>query len=122
MSNHKELTQEVISCCFEVHKYFGSGLLEKVYQEAVCCELNEQFIEFEKEVKIPVFYKDQSLGFDYKADIIVENKVLVELKTVSQLEEIHFAQCMNYLKLSGLKVCLIINFGETSVKIRRIVR
>lgn len=121
MSLYKELTQEIIASCYEVHNYFGPGLLEKVYQEAMCCELNERFIDFEKEVVFPVTYKSQHLDLKYYADIVIENKVLLELKAVKEFNEVHYAQCINYLKLSGLKVCLLINFGSDKVQIKRFV-
>ena len=121
MSLYKDLSHQIINCCFEVHNSIGPGFLEKVYQEALCVELNESFLNFDKEVEFPVMYKQQHLGFNYKADIVVENKIIVELKALSSLQEVHTSQCINYLKVSGLKVCLLINFGGKSVEIKMLV-
>lgn len=118
---YKDLSHQIINCCFEVHNSIVPGFLEKVYQEALCVELNESFLNFDKEVEFPVMYKQQHLGFNYKADIVVENKIIVELKAVKELNDIHYAQCLNYLKVTGLRVCLLVNFAATSVELKRFV-
>lgn len=116
-----DLTYRIIGCCYEVHKTLGSGFLERVYQEALCAELNNQFFDFRKEALFPVVYKSESLGVNYCADILVEDEVVIELKALDKLTKSHYAQCINYLKVTGLKVCLLVNFGIDSLEVRRVV-
>jgi len=107
-----ELTEIVIGCAIEVHRTFGPGLLESAYEICICRELNLRGIPFERQVSIPVEYKGVRLDCGYRADLIVGGKILVEIKAVDQLAPIHEAQVLGYLKLSDLKVGLLINFNE----------
>jgi GxxExxY protein len=107
-----ELTEIVIGGAIEVHRTLGPGLLESAYEVCLCRELNLRGIPFERQVSIPVDYKGVRLDCGYRADLIVGGKILVEIKAVDQLAPIHEAQVLSYLKLSGLKVGLLINFNE----------
>ena len=114
---HKELTAKIIECAYKVHNSLGFGFLEAVYQNALLIELLKASLQAEKEKKIQVYYDTQLVG-DYMADIIVENKVILELKSVKELHPAHSAQLINYLKTTGIEVGLLINFGE-SVEVKR---
>ena len=114
----KELTEKIIGAAFEVHNTLGAGFLEKVYQYALVKELKLQGYQAEPEVKIPVYYKDELVG-DYSADILVEGRIILELKALSSLTGEHEAQLLNYLKATNLKVGLLINFGTNRVQIKR---
>lgn len=107
-----ELTEIAIGCAIEVHRALGPGPLESAYEICLCRELNFRGIPFERQVSIPVEYKGVRLDCGYRADLIVGGKILVEIKAVDQLAPIHEAQLLSYLKLSGLKVGLLINFNE----------
>ena len=114
---HKELTAKIIECAYKVHNTLGFGFLEAVYQNALLIELIKVGLQAEKEKKIQVYYDTQLVG-DYMADIIVEDKVILELKSVKDLHPAHSAQLINYLKATGIEVGLLVNFGE-SVEIKR---
>lgn len=114
---YDELTSQVIGCAFEVHKILGSGFLEKVYEHAMIIELREKGLKAESKRNITVFYKGNNVG-DYVADIVVENKIIVELKALEKIDDIHEIQLKNYLKATGLEVGLLINFGK-SVGVKR---
>ena len=115
---NKELTQGIIGAAFEVHNILGNGFLEKVYQNALAKELELRGYQVGVEIKIPVFYKDEPVG-DYYADILVNERIIVELKAVSDLTSQHEAQLLNYLKATGHKVGLLLNFGTNRVQIKR---
>jgi len=114
---HQDLTSKIIACAYKVHNTLGFGFLETVYQNALLIELIKAGLKAEKEKKIQVYYDTQLVG-DYMADIIVENKVILELKSVKDLHPAHEAQIINYLKATGIEVGLLINFGER-VEIKR---
>ncbi len=114
----KELTQNIIGAAYEVHNVLGRGFLEKVYQNALAEELRLRGYRAEIEVKIPVHYKGVLVG-DYYADILVENRIVLELKALSELTSQHEAQLLNYLKATGFKIGLLLNFGSQRVQIRR---
>ncbi|MES9870143.1 MAG: GxxExxY protein, partial [Sedimenticola sp.] len=103
-----------------VSNHLGSGFIEKVYERALALELSNQGIRHQTQVPVPVSYKGQAVG-DYVADILVEGKLLVELKCVEAFTEQHMAQCLNYLKASGLNLCLLINFQKPRVEWKRVV-
>ena len=107
-----ELTELLIGCAIEVHRTLGPGLLESAYEVCLCRELSLRGIHFERQVAIPVEYKGVKLDCGYRADLIVTDMILVEIKAVDQLAPIHDAQLLSYLKLTGLKVGLLINFNE----------
>ena len=118
---YKKLTYEIINCAFEVHNQIGSGFLEKVYENSLIHELDLRGIKIEPQKAIKVFYKNKEVG-NYIPDIIVDNKVILEIKAVDQISNIHRAQLLNYLKASGYEVGLIINFAQTKLEYQRLVR
>ena|SRR3989304_1101134 len=115
-----EITEKIIGCAYQVANSLGCGFLEKVYENAVAHELRKAGLTTEQQRSIQVRYDGAVVG-DYVADLLVEGSVLVELKAVKSLDDIHFSQCVNYLKATGLKVCLLINFGAPKVQIKRLV-
>ena len=121
--DENELSGRIIGAAIEVHKTLGAGLLESAYEECLCHEFFINNIPFERQVQIPVLYKGLKLDCCYRADIIVNKKVIVELKSVAAIEPIHEAQMLTYLKLSGLKLGLLLNFNVPLMKegIKRIV-
>ena len=114
---HSEITEKIIAAAYAVHNQLGFGFLEKVYKNALMIELGNMSFKCQAEVPLKVFYQDKPVG-EYFADIVVEDKIVVETKAVSKLDPAHEAQLVNYLKASGISVGLLINFG-TSVEIKR---
>jgi len=123
MLYEEELTERIIGAAIEVHRYLGSGLLESAYQACLAHELNLRNIPFELEKPLPVVYKDVKLDIGYRLDFLVENKVIVEIKSVDCLLPVHSAQLLTYLKLTSNKVGLLINFNVPILKqgIKRLV-
>jgi len=121
--NENEISKIVIESALKVHKTLGPGLLESVYRDALAYELNKSGLAVEVEKDIPVIYEDIHFDKGFRADIIVENKVLLELKSVKKMEDIHFKQALTYLKLTGIKLGLVINFNEVLLKngLKRII-
>ena len=105
------LTSEVIGAAIEVHKNVGPGLLESVYEECLCCELGIRGISFERQKPLPVIYKGKQLDCGYRLDIVVENRIILELKSCEKFEPIHKAQLLSYLRLSGVNLGLLLNFN-----------
>jgi GxxExxY protein len=118
-----ELTERIIGFCIEIHGVLGPGLLESAYEECLCHELSLAGLKFERQKPLPVSYKNVNLDCGYRIDLIVENKVIVELKTVDELLPIHEAQILTYLKLANLPVGFLINFNVPLLKqgVKRIV-
>ena len=106
-----DLNARVIGACIEIHRTLGPGLLESAYEECICHELRLAGLSFERQKPLPVAYKDVKLDCGYRLDVVVENMLLVELKSVEALAPIHEAQVLTYLKLSGLTVGMLINFN-----------
>lgn len=118
-TEHVELTKEIIAACYEVHNVLGPGLEERFYRDALVHELGLRGLIVKKEQEYSVDYKGKSIGL-HRIDLIVDDKVIVELKAVSgRLQKIHFAQTVSERQVSGLSVALLVNFGDTSVQIRR---
>ena len=115
------VTRRIIGCAFAVSSTLGAGFLEKVYENALAHELRKNGLRVEQQSAILVHYDGVVVG-QYVADLLVEGGVLVELKAVQALDDIHMAQCLNYLKATGLHVCLLINYGRARLEYRRIVR
>ena len=107
---HEELTQQIIGAAIEVHKALGLGLLESAYEECLCHELTLRHLSFQRQIPVPVKYKDVNLDCGYRIDILVEDTVILELKCVEKLLPVHDAQLLTYLKLTGKTVGLILNF------------
>lgn len=114
------LTEVVIQAAFEVSNALGAGFLEKVYERALARELSIRGVRVTVQTPLPVFYKGGRVG-EYYADLLVEGKLVVELKCVERLGDEHLAQCLNYLRASGCAVCLLINFQRPTVEWRRVV-
>jgi len=118
---YKDLTYNIIGAAIEVHKILGPGFLESVYQTALAHELELRCITCQEQARLQVGYKEIIAG-EYRADFVIDNKVIIEIKAVSEFNEIHEAQLINYLKGTGYKVGLLINFGSSSLEhIRRVV-
>ena len=115
-----ELTYQINGAIFEVNRILGAGFLEKVYENALLLELKERGLEAESQLPIKVKYKGETVG-DYLADIVVENKVILELKAVESLQKIHEAQLLNYLRATGYKLGLLVNFTYPKAEIKRFV-
>lgn len=109
------LTQKVIGCAIDVHKELGPGLLESSYEHCLYYELNLQGIAVQRQVMLPVRYKSVTVDAGYRLDLLIGNNLIVELKAVDKLSNIHLAQMMTYLKLTGIKTGLIINFNVTKL-------
>ena len=114
--NHRELTERIIGCAMEVHRALGPGLLENVYEECLCYELKLHNIPHDNQVALPVIYKGVALDCGYRMDIVVAETVFVELKTVDVILPVHEAQLMTYLKLSKMRVGLLLNFHTAILK------
>ena len=111
-----DLSNRVIGCAIEVHRQLGPGLLESAYEQCLAHELNRNGISFQLQHPQPVQYKDTRLDCGYRLDILVENELIVELKSIDEIKGIHQAQLLTYMKLSGVKVGLLINFNVTKLK------
>ena len=118
-----ELSNIIIGCAIEVHKQLGPGLLESAYQECLRYELSKAGLEVVKEKPMPIIYKDLKLDHGYRIDLLVNNKVVIEIKTVEQFTEVHTAQVLTYLRLENYKLGLLLNFYVTSLKngIKRVI-
>jgi GxxExxY protein len=114
------ITEKIIGCAYTVSNALGTGFLEKVYENALAHELQKTGLKVQLQHPIKVWYDDIVVD-DYAADLLIEGCILVELKAVKSLDEIHSAQCLNYLKATGLRLCLLINFGNRRVEIKRLV-
>jgi GxxExxY protein len=119
-SEINQITERIIGCVHRVSNTLGSGFLEKVYENALAIELRKNGLNVAQQHGIKGFYDNTQVG-DFAADLLVENRVIVELKAAKTLDEVHSAQCLNYLKATGLKVCLLVNFGRPRVDVKRIV-
>jgi len=118
---YEELSHQILGAAIEVHRVLGSGFLETVYHQALAYELSLRQIPFERQVKLPVRYKGLSLG-EYRADFVIQGKIVVEIKSLSALVPAHAAQALHYLACTGYRLALLLNFGARTVQIRRIIR
>jgi len=118
-----DLSREIIGCAINVHRALGPGLLESAYQECLEFELKELGLKVEKEVPMPIVYKDVKLDHGYRMDLLVEGKIVIELKTVEAFTNVHTAQVLTYLRLGNYKLGLLINFQVSVLKdgIKRII-
>ena len=119
---HGEITQKIIGASFEVHKFLGNGFQEVIYQRALSWEMKIAGLEFQREIEQNIYYKNlpEPIG-TRRADFVVEGKVLVELKALTKLEDVHHAQALNYLKAYRLEIGLLINFGSKSLEFKRLI-
>ena len=118
------ITEAIIGEAIAVHRELGPGLLESTYENCLASLLSRRGLKVERQVAMPVIFRDQQIACGYRIDLLVEDRVVVELKTVAKLEPVHFAQVMTYLKLSGCEVGLLMNFNEALLRdgLRRLVR
>lgn len=121
MQIQDELTYKVIGCAMEVHKILGNGFQEVIYQRCLAIELQHAGIQFLREAEQPIFYKDEQVG-TRRADFIIEDKLVVELKAVIKLEDVNLSQAKNYLTAYNFDLGLLINFGSASMEYKRIFR
>ena len=110
-----QISSKIIGAAIEVHKQLGPGLLESTYETCLAFELKQQGLKVERQIGLPVIYKDVKLDAGYRIDLLVENKVIIEVKSVDALADIHTAQLLTYLKLKELKLGLLINFNSVKV-------
>jgi GxxExxY protein len=116
---HEDLTEKILKACFDVSNELGCGFLESVYEKALIVALRDSGLLVESQVPLKVMFRNQLVG-DFYPDIIVENKVLIELKAVKSLASEHIAQVLNYLKATGLAIGLLVNFGNPRLEYRRL--
>jgi len=121
---NKDVTQRVLGAAIEVHRALGPGLLESAYEECLCHELQLRRLTFDRQVDLPIAYKDIHLDCGYRLDIVVQNSVILELKSVEKLLPVHEAQLLTYLRLSDIRVGLLVNFNVPVLKagiVRRVL-
>ena len=118
---YSELTSQVIGCAMEVHKYLGNGFQEVIYQRALAIELELQGIGFKREVEMELFYKGERIG-TRRVDFLIDDKIILEIKAIIKLEDVHLAQAINYIEAYGLEVGLLINFGSKSLEFKRVMK
>ncbi len=116
---YSELTSKIIGCAMTVHKALGNGFQEVIYQRALEIEMSFEGLAFNREFEMPIFYREQQIG-TRRVDFYVEGIISVELKAMTKLEDVHFAQAINYLEAYNLEIGLLINFGETSLNFKRL--
>jgi GxxExxY protein len=110
------LTEKILGCAYTVHTALGPGLLEHAYEECLYYELKQAGLKVEKQKPLPLVYKEVQLDIGYRLDLLVENNVIAEIKAIDTFTDVHFAQVLTYLKLSGCKIGLLINFNVKSLK------
>ncbi len=116
---YKEITEKIIGAAMKVHAALGNGFQEVIYQRALEIEFEEVGLKFARELSMPVYYKNNQIG-ERRVDFFVENKIMVELKAIVQLENVHLAQAKNYLEAYNMEVGLLINFGSISLQFKRL--
>ncbi len=117
---YSDLTSKIIGCCMTVHRALGNGFQEVIYQRALAIEFELNAILYNREFEMPIYYREQHIG-TRRVDFLVKNIISVELKALTKLEDVHFAQAINYLEAYNLEVGLLINFGETSLNFKRLL-
>jgi GxxExxY protein len=118
---HSDITGKIIGCAMEVHRYLGNGFQEVIYQRALALEMQHQGLSFQREYEMQIYYKGAHIG-TRRVDFFVEEKVMLELKAVIQMEDAHLAQAINYLEASGTETGLLINFGSRSLQFKRVMK
>ena len=116
-----ELTGKIIGCAMEVHKILGNGFQEVIYQRALAIEMKKQHLEYSREHEMEIFYKGENIG-TRRVDFFVEGKIMVELKAIILLEDVHLAQAINYLEAYNMDIGLLINFGSRSLQFKRVMK
>ncbi|KAA9040861.1 GxxExxY protein [Ginsengibacter hankyongi] len=116
---YEELTKKIIGCAMEVHRRLGNGFQEVIYQRALEMEMHLADLKFSRELEMPIYYRDSEIG-TRRVDFFVEEKVMVELKALIKLEDVHLAQVMNYLEAYKMEIGLLLNFGARSLEFKRV--
>ncbi len=116
---YKEITEKIIGCSMKVHSALGNGFQEVIYQRALEIEMADAGLKFARELSMPIYYKGKNIG-ERRVDFFVEEKIMVELKAIIQLENVHLAQAKNYLEAYNMEVGLLINFGSISLQFKRL--
>ncbi len=116
---HEDLTYKIIGCAMEVHKHLGNGFQEVIYQRALAIELGLQGISYKREQEMSIHYKGVDIG-TRRVDFFVEEQIMVEIKAIINLEDVHLAQAMNYVEAYGLEIGLLLNFGAKSLQYKRV--
>ncbi|GAB6283107.1 MAG: GxxExxY protein [Ignavibacterium sp.] len=116
---YEDLTRKIIGCAMKVHKTIGNGFQEVIYQRALEIEMLAAELNFSREFEMPIYYRNQQIG-TRRVDFFVENKIMVELKALINLEDVHLAQAMNYLEAYNMEIGLLINFGARSLQFKRV--
>jgi GxxExxY protein len=116
---YEDITKRIIGCAMKVHSFLGNGFQEVIYQRALAIEMNIERLKFEREKEMPVIYKGYNVG-TRRVDFFVEEKIMVELKALIKLEDVHLAQAKNYLEAYNMEIGLLINFGARSLEFKRI--
>ncbi|MDQ6755965.1 MAG: GxxExxY protein [Bacteroidota bacterium] len=116
---YEDLTKKIIGCAMEVHKRLGNGFQEVIYQRALGIEMNLVGLEFSREMEMPIFYRESEIG-TRRVDFFVEYRIMVELKAIIHLEEVHLAQAINYLEAYKMEIGLLLNFGAKSLEFKRV--
>ena len=118
---YSAITAKIIGCAMEVHKVLGNGFQEVIYQRALAKEMSLQGLSFSREHEMQIFYKGEDIG-TRRVDFFVEGTIMVEIKAIIQLDSVHLAQAINYLEAYGLSIGLLINFGNSSLEFRRVMK
>ena len=116
---HEEITHKIIGCAMKVHSVLGNGFQEVIYQRALAIEMNKQGLEYQREMEMTILYDNEDIG-TRRVDFFVEENIMVELKALIKLEEVHLAQAMNYCQAYNLPIGLLINFGAKSLEFKRV--
>lgn len=116
MPTENEIAKLVVDLCFKIHKQYGPGLFESVYEEIFCYEWQKTWIPFSKQHPVPLIHESIKMDIGFRADIIIDNKVVIELKSVEALAPVHYKQILTYLKLTNCKLGLLINFNVALIK------
>ncbi|OPX30263.1 MAG: hypothetical protein B1H06_00030 [Candidatus Cloacimonas sp. 4484_143] len=117
---YENLSEKIRQASYEVHKYFGTGFLEKVYENSLKYKLEKINLEVYQQYPIPVYYEEIKVG-EYFADLFIDQKIILELKVASTLDKIHFAQLKHYLKATGVRLGILINFGNNKLQFKRVI-
>jgi GxxExxY protein len=117
---YKDITEKIIGAAMRVHAVLGNGFQEVIYQRALAIEMKYSNLSFEREHNMKIFYRDEEIG-ERRVDFFVERKIMVELKAIIQLEDVHLAQAKNYLEAYNMEIGLLINFGSTSLQFKRLI-
>ncbi len=117
---YSDITRRIIGAAMKVHSTLGNGFQEVIYQRALAIEMEKQGLSYQRELEMPIFYTGQDIG-TRRVDFFVEDKIMVELKAVSRLEEVHLAQAINYLEAYNMEIGLLLNFGAKSLEFRRLI-